>query len=78
MLLVGYAERAGTPTAVGVEIQLDRTQEELAHEIGTARESVSRAMKQLRRKGLIASLERNRVLIPDVQRLRALLPSAED
>jgi CRP/FNR family cyclic AMP-dependent transcriptional regulator len=78
MLLVGYAELAGTPTAAGVEIQLDRTQEELAHEIGTARESVSRAMKQLRRKGLIASLERNRVLIPDVQRLRALLPSAED
>lgn len=75
MLLVGYAERGGTKTAAGVEIALDRTQEELAHEIGTARESVSRAMKQLRRKGLIESLERNRLLIPDVQRLRALLPS---
>jgi CRP/FNR family transcriptional regulator len=78
MLLAGYADRAGKETAAGVEIELDRTQEELAHEIGTARESVSRAMKQLRRKGLIESLERNRVLIPDVQRLRALLPSGED
>lgn len=77
MLLVGYAERVGTATASGVEIELDRTQEELAHEIGTARESVSRAMKQLRRKGLIEPLERNRLLIPDVSRLRALLPGGE-
>lgn len=74
MLLVGYAERAGVETADGVVIELDRTQEELAHEIGTARESVSRAMKQLRRKRLIEPLEHNRLLIPDVQRLRALLP----
>jgi CRP/FNR family transcriptional regulator, cyclic AMP receptor protein len=77
MLLVGYAERAGVATALGVEIEWDRTQEELAHEIGTARESVSRAMKQLRRKGLVEPLQRNRFLIPDVQRLRALLPGGE-
>lgn len=77
MLLVGYAERGGVETKDGVEIELDRTQEELAHEIGTARESVSRAMKQLRRKGLIEPRERNRLLIPDVARLRALLPGGE-
>jgi CRP/FNR family transcriptional regulator, cyclic AMP receptor protein len=77
MLLVGYAERGGTVTSAGTEIELDRTQEELAHEIGTARESVSRAMKQLRRKGLITALERNRLLIPDVQALRSLLPGGE-
>ena len=77
MLLVGYAERAGRETANGLEIELDRTQEELAHEIGTARESVSRAMKQLRHKGLIEPLERNRILIPDVERLRALLPGGD-
>jgi len=78
MLLVGYAERGGIATRDGIEIELDRTQEELAHEIGTARESVSRAMKQLRRKDLIKPLERNRLLIPDVQRLRALLPGEAD
>lgn len=71
LLLAGYAERVGVTTADGVEIHLDRTQEELAHEIGTARESVSRAMKQLRRMGLIRTHER-RLLIPDVERLRAL------
>lgn len=72
MLLAGYAERSGVATPDGVVIELRRTQEELAHEIGTARESVSRAMKQLRRKRLVESLGDNRWLIPDVQRLRAL------
>lgn len=76
MLLVGYAERSGRQTAAGVEIELDRTQEEIAHEIGTARESVSRAMKQLRRKGLVRPLGRGVLLIPDASRLRALLPGA--
>ena len=74
MLLVGYAERGGTQTTEGIEIELDRTQEEIAHEIGTARESVSRAMKQLRRKGLIKPAGRNRLLLPDLARLRSLVP----
>lgn len=77
MLIVGYAERSGVATSRGIEVELDRTQEELAHEVGTARESVSRAMKQLRRKGLIEPLQRSRLLIPDLQRLRALLPGGE-
>lgn len=77
MLLVGYAQFSGKQTRAGIEIELDRTQEELAHEIGTARESVSRAMKQLRRKKLIEPLERNRILIRDLQRLRALLPGGD-
>ncbi len=75
LLLVGYAERAGAPGVSGVEIELDRTHEEIAREIGAARESVSRAMKQLRSKGLIEPLGLDRLLIPDVSRLRALLPS---
>ena len=74
MLLVEYAEH-GTSTRDGVEIEIDRTQEEIARKIGTARESVSRAMKQLRRSGLIKPLERNRLLIPDVARLQAMLPA---
>jgi CRP/FNR family transcriptional regulator len=77
MLLVGYAEQQGAGASHRAEIMLDRTQEELALEIGTARESVSRAMKQLRRQRLIEPLGRRRLLIPDVERLRALLP-AED
>lgn len=71
MLLAGYADRLGTPVNGGVEMTLGRTQEELSLEIGTARESVSRAMRQLKRSGLIESLSADRIRIPDLARLRA-------
>ena len=71
LLLVRYAERAGVPSPQGgVELALDRTQEELSLEIGTARESVSRAWRQLRRQGLIEPLAGARLRIPDPERLR--------
>ena len=50
----------------------DEQMELFALEIGAARESVSRAFRQLQRKGLIASLDRNRVVIPDVEKLRTI------
>ncbi len=75
LLLVGYAERSGTMTSGGIEVTLERTQEELAIEIGAARESVSRALKQLRRRNLIRPAGRDRLLIPDLERLRAFLPT---
>lgn len=71
MLLSSYAERLGEPTAAGIELALGRTQEELSLEIGTARESVSRAMRQLRRSGLIETMDGDRIRIPDLARLRA-------
>jgi hypothetical protein len=42
-----------------------------------ARESVSRAFKQLQRKGLVAPAGRDRLLIPDVERLRTLAAPGE-
>ena len=69
MLLAGYAERAGFKRGPA-ELALERTQEEIAMEIGTARESVSRAFKQLKTKGLAELLEGNRVRIADVEALR--------
>lgn len=77
LLLAGYAERSGHPTAEGVELAIDRTQEELALEIGAARESVSRAFKQLQKKGLITTVERDRIVIPDLRRLRTLAAPGE-
>ena len=67
-----YAEEHGQRTPGGIEIVLDRTHEELSVELGTARESVSRALKQLSRKGLIEPIARRRMRIPDVARLRTL------
>jgi CRP/FNR family transcriptional regulator len=71
MLLSRYAENTGTRTPNGVELTLGRTQEELALEIGTARESVSRAMKELRRRGLIEPGGGDKLMIPDLAKLRA-------
>ncbi|HWE44312.1 MAG TPA: Crp/Fnr family transcriptional regulator [Gemmatimonadaceae bacterium] len=70
--LAEYAENHGKVTPTGVEIDLDRTREELSQELGTARESVSRALKQLTGKGVIQPLARRRMRIPDVARLRTL------
>ena len=72
LLLVGYADRAGRATPDGIHVPLERTQEELAMEIGAARESVSRALKQLARRGLISPTDRDRIVIPDLDRLRTL------
>lgn len=70
--LAEFAAQHGISTDAGTEIVLDRTREELSFELGTARESVSRALKQLTQKGVIESLGRKRLLIPDVARLRTL------
>lgn len=72
LFLASRADQHGTQTPHGVEIVLERTREQLSFELGTARESVSRALKQLTEKGLIEPLTRHRVRIPDVERLRTL------
>jgi CRP/FNR family transcriptional regulator len=72
LYLADYAERLGTMTDGGTDILLDRTHEELSFELGTARESVSRALKQLTQKGVIVPLGRKRIRIPDVSGLRTL------
>lgn len=71
MLLADHAERRGQPEGDGVALDLERTQEELAAEIGTARESVSRAMKQLKARGLIRKQTGMRLLLAPAERLRA-------
>jgi CRP/FNR family transcriptional regulator, cyclic AMP receptor protein len=71
MLLADHAERRGQPEGGGVALDLERTQEELAAEIGTARESVSRAMKQLKVRGLIRKQTGMRLLLAPAERLRA-------
>jgi CRP/FNR family transcriptional regulator len=70
--LAEYAAHHGTATKRGTEITLDRTREELSFDLGTARESVSRALKQLASKGIIEPLSSKRILIPDVARLKTL------
>ena len=70
-LLADYADGEGATPNEPVVIRLRRTQEELAMELGTARESVSRAMKTLRTRGLVVSVGGGRLRIPEPWRLRA-------
>ncbi len=71
MVLADYAERTGVATADGVTLKLDRTQEELAAEIGTARESVSRALRQLADRKLIVTRSGARLVVVPPAQLRA-------
>jgi len=71
MRLADYADGSGTPVSEGVAFLLERTQEELATEIGTARESVSRALKQLTTRGLIRSRIGNQFIVAPSEELRA-------
>lgn len=71
MWLADVAERHGQLQGDAVALTLERTQDELATELGTARESVSRALKQLSAKGLIRSRKGNRLMVSPPDQLRA-------
>lgn len=73
LLLADYADRIGVKGEDGVtELVLERTQAELSLEIGTARESVSRAYRQLRKRGLIEPISGHKLRIPDLGKLRIM------
>lgn len=70
MTLLEYAER--TPgQGVNSEFELPRTQEELAAELATTRESVARALSSLRRSGAI-SQKGSKVRVLDLRRLESV------
>lgn len=68
--LAEYAERQGFASGDGTVLDLPRTQDQLASEIGAARESISRAFKQLSRAGLIRRKVGSRLLLSDPTQLR--------
>lgn len=72
MLLADYLDRDGAPDGEErVLLILDRTQDELATEIGTARESVSRALKQLSRVELLHDRNGAHLTLSPASQLRA-------
>lgn len=68
--------KTGKKTAVGIEIQLPPSNQELASEIGTVRELVSRNLSRLQAEELIY-MDSKTVTIPDVTRLKAELETPE-
>jgi CRP/FNR family transcriptional regulator len=68
--------KTGKRTSSGIEIQLPPSNQELASEIGTVRELVSRNLSRLQAEELI-SMEAKTVIIPDLRRLQAELETSE-
>jgi CRP-like cAMP-binding protein len=66
--LVFLAARWGEPSARGVGISLNLSQEELAQLVDTSRQSANKCLMKWRRSGILASSTRH-VLIRDVQAL---------
>jgi CRP/FNR family cyclic AMP-dependent transcriptional regulator len=74
--LVRLAKKSGTRSGSGLEVTLPANNQELASQIGTVRELISRNLSRFQAEGMIKIDGRN-VLITDLQALEAELQSAE-
>ena len=70
--LVRLAKREGTRTAEGIEVTLPTSNQELASQIGTVRELVSRNLSRLQSEKFI-DMDGRRIVISDLKRLEAEL-----
>jgi CRP/FNR family transcriptional regulator len=70
--LLRIAQREGTQSAAGVEFPLPGSHQELAAQLGTVRELVSRNLSRLQAEGLLR-LDGRRVVVPDLKALEAEL-----
>lgn len=71
-LLVDMGRRYGVPAPEGLALRVQLSQKEIAHLIGSTRETTSSALNQLRRDGLIF-IQRRRLIIRDIERLEKSL-----
>lgn len=74
--LLRAAQREGKRVADGVEVTLPASNQELASQIGTVRELVSRNLSRLQSRGLI-QIEGRNVIIPNLKALEAEVESQE-
>ena len=70
--LVKLAQSEGTTTARGIEFQLPATHQELAHQLGTVRELISRNLMRLQAEGLL-DVDARQIVVKDMKSLSALL-----
>ena len=70
--LVKLAQSEGTKTARGIEFQLPATHQELANQLGTVRELISRNLMRLQAEGLL-DVDARQIVVKDMNGLSALL-----
>lgn len=69
--LLQLGARYGTPSDNGIDLDVPLTQEQLASWIGTSREAVAMALRELRESGAVAT-SRMRITLLDIDALRAV------
>jgi CRP/FNR family transcriptional regulator len=74
-LLVKLAQNEGAKTESGIEFQLPSTHQELANQLGTVRELISRNLMRLQAEGLL-EVDARRIVVKDLKGLSALLEAA--
>lgn len=70
--LVRLAQTAGSPAEGGVRFQLSSTHQEMAHQLGTVRELVSRNLMRLQAEGLL-QVDGRTIVVTDMAGLAAIL-----
>jgi CRP-like cAMP-binding protein len=75
-LLLRLAQKEGQRTAEGVEVKLEVNNQELAAQVGTVRELVSRNLSRLQAEGVLR-IDGRTVVIPDLKRLETETESSE-
>ncbi len=73
--LIKLAQSEGRTTARGVEFQLPATHQELANQLGTVRELISRNLMRLQAEGLL-DVDARQIVVKDMKGLSALLEAA--
>jgi CRP/FNR family transcriptional regulator len=74
-LLLKLAENEGKPTPQGIEFQLPVSHQELASQLGTVRELVSRNLMRLQAEGLL-DVDARQIVLKDKAGLSVLLTAA--
>jgi CRP/FNR family transcriptional regulator len=73
--LVRLAQSEGKKTERGVEFQLPASHQELAHQLGTVRELISRNLMRLQAEGLL-EVDARQIVVKDLKGLSALLEAS--
>jgi CRP/FNR family transcriptional regulator len=73
--LVRLAESEGKRTERGIEFQLPASHQELANQLGTVRELISRNLMRLQAEGLL-DVDARQIVVKDMKGLNALLTAA--
>ncbi|MFZ0818440.1 MAG: Crp/Fnr family transcriptional regulator [Candidatus Acidiferrales bacterium] len=68
-LILRLAQASGTPSKEGVRVELSKTHQDLAAELGTVRELVSRNLSRLQAEGFL-DVDGRRIVVKDVEGLR--------